>query len=119
MPARPGAGRPAGAQCIKTKARVDHQAKALEGGVSPLEVMLKAMREYDALADDAVRHPAADDVERQVQMRARREFLKCATDIAKEAAPYCHSKLSQINTQANLTGNMQLTVVTGVPSGWE
>lgn len=83
---RPGAGRPAGSQSAGTRLNREFSAKALEAGISPLEVMLQTMRE----AWDKGDKPAA-----------------CA--IAKDAAPYTHPRLTAVDADinANVTGNYQ------------
>lgn len=68
--ARPGAGRPKGAANRRTREIAD---KAAAEGITPLEVMLKAMMEhYDA-----------------------KEYTAAAA-IAKDAAPYIHPRLASV-----------------------
>lgn len=67
---RPGAGRPKGAANLKTREIAD---LAAEAGITPLEVMLHAMRMY-----------------------VNAENWNAAAMIAKDAAPYMHPKLSSI-----------------------
>ncbi len=71
---RPGAGRPAGAASKKTREIAD---RAAEQGITPLEVMIEAMRDAYALGG------------------ATAAFM-----YAKDAAPYMHAKLSS----AEMTG---------------
>jgi hypothetical protein len=71
---RAGAGRKPGAATAKTREIAD---KAAEEGVTPLEVMLGAMRE---LWDNGNKQDAAQ--------------------IAKDAAPYMHPRLSNIDLKA-------------------
>ncbi len=80
---REGAGRPTGAVSAVTAAQKE---AALEGGESPLDYMLRIMR--DAESDTA-----------------RRD------DMAKAAAPYVHSKLATVdaNVQANVDGSITFT----------
>lgn len=64
---REGAGKPKGATAKRTQEAVN---KALAIGITPLEVMLEAMKEaYD------------------------KKDLKEASNFAKDAAPYVHAKL--------------------------
>lgn len=77
---RPGAGRKQGAATKKTRAVAD-QAAAV--GETPLEFMLRRMRDDDA--------PIADRM-----------------DMAKAAAPFMHAKLSSI--EAKVEGDVQHTV---------
>ena len=68
--ARKGAGRPKGAATRRSREIADRESQK---GITPLEVMLKAMREhYKAKEWDA------------------------ASSIAKDAAPYMHSKLASV-----------------------
>ena len=71
---RPGAGRPVGSKNQRTAeiARV-----AAESGITPIEVMLGAMRELWAIGTP----------------EAKRE----AAEIAKDAAPYIHPRLASID----------------------
>lgn len=71
---RPGAGRPAGAATQRTRAIAD-QAAAED--LTPLDVMLRAMRD----------HASADRWDE-------------AAVIAKDAAPYLHPRLSSIDVKA-------------------
>jgi hypothetical protein len=88
--ARPGAGRKPGHQTVKTKERLQLAKKALEQGISPLEVMLNTMRE---LFDNGQKVEACK--------------------IAADAAPYCHSKLATIE----LTGDEEKPVA--LSFGWK
>jgi hypothetical protein len=80
---RSGSGRKPGAA---TRANEEARAKAAEGGEMPLDYMLRVMRE------------AETDIERR-------------DDMAKAAAPYCHSKLAQtdVNAQLNVDGSITFT----------
>ena len=86
---REGAGRPKGAKSEMTKQREAIAAKALDEGITPLEVMLTTMRSLYEEGD----HVAA-----------------CS--IAKDAAPYIHPKLA--NMSMNHEGGMSLVVATGI-----
>lgn len=76
--ARQGAGRPKGskdkATIEKEAARAEIIKKALDGGISPLEVMVNVMREHYASA----------------------RYSEAAS-VAKDAAPYMHPKLASID----------------------
>jgi hypothetical protein len=80
---REGAGRPSGSVSAVTQAQKE---AALEGGESPLDYMLRVMR--DATAD-----------------LGRRD------DMAKAAAPYAHAKLASVdaNVKANVDGSITFT----------
>ena len=68
---RPGSGRPKGVKNIATNKRADIARIAINEEITPLEVMLKAMRKALAAND-----------------------LKEAHNYAKDAAPYIHPKLA-------------------------
>ena len=76
--ARPGAGRPAGS---KNQRSADFARHAAEAGITPIEVMLNAMRE---LWDEGT-------------SEAKREAAK----IAKDAAPYVHPRLASIDQRVH------------------
>jgi len=76
---RPGAGRSRGSANIRTREIADQAAL---NGVTPLEVLLRAMREAEAAGD-----------------------LDRAAYFAKDAAPFCHPRLSSIRT----TGTVDVT----------
>lgn len=80
---RPGAGRPVSEA---TKKRRDVAEKALEQGITPLEVMLGAMRE--ALGPEGKNYAAAQP-------------------FARDAAPFMHPKLAstEMKMDAELTHN--------------
>jgi hypothetical protein len=73
---REGAGKPKGATAKRTQEAVE---KALAIGITPLEVMLMAMKD------------ALDKGE-----------LKEASNFAKDAAPYCHAKLASTEVKATV-----------------
>ena len=85
--ARPGAGRPkGGANKINDEAR----KAALESGISPLDYLLSVMR----------------DVTNEKRERV---------DAAKAAAPYVHARLSNVDMNANVSGEVKFQrVKTGV-----
>ena len=71
---RRGAGRPLGS---KNKRSAEIARAAAESGITPIEVMLGAMRELWALGTPEAKRQAAD--------------------IAKDAAPYIHPRLASID----------------------
>ncbi|WP_455387427.1 hypothetical protein [Petrachloros mirabilis] len=77
--ARPGAGRKRGAKSSKTQ---EIALKAAEDGLTPIEVLLSAMR------------MAWDDAQNAIEREERVKMAKTAADIAKEAAPYVHPKMA-------------------------
>jgi hypothetical protein len=79
---RPGAGRPRGSVNRRT---IDVANRALEAGITPLEVILQAMREhYDAAMK--AKKPAE-----------RLAMLDAAVDHATRAAPYMHRRLANVD----------------------
>ncbi len=75
--ARPGAGRPKGA---KTKKNAELIAAVEQSGETPLQFMLRVMRDPRKPWDDRM-------------------------EMAKAAAPYVHSKLSSVEVNANVTNH--------------
>jgi hypothetical protein len=82
---RPGAGRPKGKPSQKTIARLKIAEHATAEGITPLDVMLQTMR---ALWD---------------QDTAEAKLAAC--EIAKDAAPYIHPRLSAIEQNTTLKGD--------------
>ena len=70
--ARKGAGRKPGSVTTKTRAIADRQTE----GITPLEVMLKAMRKHDSDGD-----------------------IDGAATFARDAAPYMHARLSAVESK--------------------
>lgn len=77
--ARPGAGRKRGAKSQKTQ---EIALKAANDGITPIEVMLGAMRELWEAAQ------GEKDPEHRLKL------AKSAAEAAKEAAPYVHPKIA-------------------------
>jgi hypothetical protein len=72
---RAGAGRPVGSMNRRTRERLALAGKAVASGITPLEVMLEAMHAH---------HKAGR--------------LNEAAAIARDAAPYMHPRLSQVDS---------------------
>lgn len=87
---RPGAGRPKGSRNKATQKRRDIAERALADGVTPLEVMLEAMR-------DAYKGGGA----------------VAASVYAKEAAPYVHPRLASID--ADVKQDLSIEIVQFTP----
>jgi hypothetical protein len=85
---REGAGRKPGSMTKRRREIIDEAAK---DGITPLEVQLRTMR---ALWDAANSGPTLDF-----------EKATAACAIAKDAAPYLHPRLSNIEAQVNVTGH--------------
>jgi hypothetical protein len=92
---RPGERRGGRKPLTRNKANAERTARAAATGMMPCEVMLEAMRYFRGLA---ARHAAggpAPDERKSIQ------YLREAASIAKDAAPYYHSRLSQTTIQSN------------------
>jgi hypothetical protein len=86
-------GRPKGSKNKCTRAL---QAKAIEAGVLPIDVMLGAMAHFRRRA-------------RRVKEPERSELLSRAADIAAKVAPYIHPRLSSIESRGTLDVNQKIT----------
>lgn len=91
--AREGAGRKLGSTTKKTREIAD---AAIASGITPLEVMLNAMRK---LNDEG-------------------EFLQ-ACSVAKDAAPYIHPRLASVEHGGPDGGPIQVTVARFTSDGTE
>jgi hypothetical protein len=87
--ARKGSGRKVGATTKKTKEIAE---KAIAEGITPLEYMLKVMRDPTPLPEDASAAQVLAD--RMMKFEA-----------AKAAAPYLHPRLSSVEMNANVTNH--------------
>lgn len=94
--ARPGAGRKPGIKSEKTKQREALAAEAIAAGMTPLEIMLKAMRMLAEGGDAA--------------------SMVAASQIAKDAAPYIHPRLSSVASDVKMAGQIVYQVMTSVPN---
>ncbi|TQN59601.1 hypothetical protein FLX27_22075 [Agrobacterium tumefaciens] len=83
---RKGAGRPRGAATKRSRQVADRESK---NGITPLEVMLKAMRAHVDKND-----------------------LDAAASIAKDAAPYMHAKLASVQHTGRGGGPIQTVDLT-------
>jgi hypothetical protein len=85
---REGAGRKLGSPTTRRREIIDEAAK---DGITPLEVQLRTMR---ALWDEANEGGTLDF-----------ELAKQAAAIAKDAAPYLHPRLANIEAQVAISGH--------------
>jgi hypothetical protein len=119
---RPGSGRKPGEA---NKRSQEIAAKAQTEGITPLEVMLRAMREHVEVAD-ALRDQAAEaegavltgDADADLPMKLRRASLTAigeASTLAKDAAPYMHARLAQVNANVNADVRGTLQIVSEFP----
>lgn len=104
---RDGAGRKAGAATIRTREVAD---KAMSQGVTPLEVMMDNMRFAHERGTEVLAKimdlPA--DAPQSAAMDAFKELLRfraMAQDAAKDAAPYVHPRLANVEHSGGLTLN--------------
>ena len=88
---RPGSGRKLGSSTAKTRAIAD---AAIANGITPLEVMLNAMRKLDGEGQHL-----------------------SACSIAKDAAPYIHPRLASVEHGGPDGGPIQVTVAKFTPDG--
>lgn len=92
--AREGAGRKPGS---KNKRRVQIADKAAAKGITPIEVMLQAMREHHEFA-------------LELEGMARLTMLAEATDMAVKAAPFVHPRLQAVQHTGSGGGPLQANI---------
>lgn len=99
--ARPGAGRPKGSKVTRTQELVK---KAIEGGVTPLDVLIGNMRFYHKLATDKLDQIyQTDNVKEKAKiLRVVDAFYNKSGAFAVDAAPYIHPKLSSVKADVNI-----------------
>jgi hypothetical protein len=116
--ARPGSGRKPGEANKRSQAVA---AKAQLEGITPLEVMLRAMREHVDLAD-ALRAQSTEadaavligEADPDTGAKLRRDALaaiNAASVLAKDAAPYMHAKLANVTSTINGDIRAQIQIV--------
>lgn len=88
--ARPNAGRKAGTANVKTREIAN---RAAAEGITPLEVMLQAMRDVYGGSSGKERNAAA------------------AFGLAKDAAPYMHAKIAAVELSGPDGGDLVIQVV--------
>jgi hypothetical protein len=79
---RPGAGRPHGAQGIRT-ARIGRQLAKKE--ITPLHILVESMTAF------------WEQAQRTVETQPKLALMREACNVAKDAAPYIHARLSSVN----------------------
>lgn len=82
--ARVGAGRKKGSVSLKTREIAE---QAIKEGLTPLEVILKSMRSM------------WDNAQEQTDPDQRLTRMAAASQLAKDAAPYIHPKLSSMEVK--------------------
>ncbi|MGY2048896.1 hypothetical protein [Methylobacterium sp. JK268] len=93
---RVGAGRKPGSATRKTRAIAD---LASASGLTPLSVMLEAMRFHHALARSEI---AKGD---GMMAKVASEAMVAAASVAKDAAPYMHPRLAPVPPQGSETAD--------------
>ena len=97
---RPGAGRKVGATTKKTREIAE---QAVAEGITPLEVMMRAMRKF---VENAEKMAGVDEA-------GSMSLMKEAADVAKNAAPYIHPRLAAME----ITGKNGKDLVPEAPKG--
>lgn len=120
--ARKGAGRKAGSTTRKTREIAD---RATAEGITPLEVMLRAMREHvshanelQAQAEKADTAALLGEADSDLPGKLRRAALTAITDaasMAKDAAPYMHPRLANINSTVDADVRASVKIVSEFP----
>jgi hypothetical protein len=90
---RPGAGRKKGSITKATVYRQEMQARAVADGISPLDVMVTAMRQAWEKGD-----------------------IKEAVSHAEKAAPYVHNRLAAVEHSGDKDNPVSFLVASGVPT---
>lgn len=110
--ARKGAGRPKGALTVRTRKIAD---EAAQRGMMPLEVMLDNMRFHYTEATEFMqrlidRASEAGPIEPK-ELKGLLSYLEGvrskAQDCARDAAPYLHPRLANVQVQAEVTATIQ------------
>lgn len=114
---REGAGRKAGGKNNRTLAAEALRTALLAGGASPLEVMVGNMRTAQRKAEkviadlDKASIPAGaspEHLEALAQLvKECRGLMMAAHECAKDAAPYLHPKLANIEVDGNMTVTLE------------
>ncbi len=98
---RPGAGRPKGS---KNDLTLKIAKEAAVEGISPLQMMIKSMREFDQRADELstliLAAVAKDDIKAAESMMGRWfAYRREAGEMASKAAPFIHPRLAALVTR--------------------
>ena len=118
---REGAGRKAGGKNKRTLAAETLRSKLLEDGDSPLEVMIGNMRTAQRKANKLIAEldkvtlagASAETLEATAQLtKETRALMMAAHECAKDAAPYLHPKLANIEVD----GSMSITLEAALES---
>lgn len=93
---RTGAGRKPGAVTKKTREIAD---KAVEQGITPLEVMLGTMRELWNTAEKGEITVSGEGA--TAKILTPMDYRLLASEVANKAAPFVHPKLANIEAQVS------------------
>lgn len=102
---RTGAGRKPGAVTKKTREIAE---KAIEQGITPLDVMLGTMRELWQKAEQGSVEVNGEGSTAKIMTPL--DFRLLAAEVAQKAAPFVHPKLS--NVEAKVTADVTQQTVT-------
>lgn len=103
---REGAGRKKGTPNKRTLYLKELSEKAVDSGITPLEVMLNNMRSYYNDLDGLLSR-LVDEKGKPVSIGDARLILglrQLAGNAAKDAAPFCHPKLQSITHSGKIGG---------------
>lgn len=103
---RPGAGRKKG---VPNKATVARERAVAASGSTPLDVMIKAMRNFEALADESASNKKRFEY-----------YLRAAVAVAKDAAIYVHPRVVPSSPGSGEEGGeriVRVEVTGGLPVG--
>lgn len=92
---------------MPNRASANRERAAAASGATPLDVMLKSMRLFLALADES-----AND-KKQFE-----HYIRAAAAVAKDVAPYIHPRLSTVEQSAtDKPEKIIVQVIGGLPVG--
>lgn len=85
---------------------------ALEG-ITPIELMLNAMREFNEEAEEAFECAAqVEDKQRKEDLRSYgRSMIQMAVEVAKDAAPYVHARLNATTISSDPDAPLQVELL--------
>lgn len=93
---RAGAGRKPGTANVKTREIAN---RLMEDGITPLEVMLQAMRS------------TYDTAMKEEDPKEKAMLLRRAAESAERAAPYIHPRLQPVDSEGSAKQNITINIV--------
>lgn len=83
---------------VRTVTMAQLAIEAAQSGITPVELMLNAMREFNDEAEEAFKCASeVTDEKRRKELRSYgRTMISMAVDVAKDVAPYIHPRLTSI-----------------------